>query len=105
MAELKTVLRWLRYVAMFQSTLIFLVFIVLTEKLSTVRRNLLEALYTSNAPTEQVDKINQTLFSISSLAVWFFIIGIACTGVTYGFLSNIIRKTWPAPTSVNQKKG
>jgi hypothetical protein len=95
MTEVKTVLRWLGRAAMLQCALIFLVHFVLTKRLSTVRDGLTDALYRSQITTDQVQQMNQALFSISSLIVWIFMSGIVSTVVGYGFLRSIIVKKWP----------
>jgi hypothetical protein len=95
MREPRTILRWLGALAMLQSTLIFLVHLVLTERLSTVSSGLTDALYKSQAASDQVDNVNQAFSSISSLALWVFVVGIAATSVGYGLLRRIIIKRWP----------
>lgn len=92
MTELKTILRWLGRAAILQSTLIFLVYLILTERLSIVRNSLTDALYKSHVATEQLDKINETFSSISSLTLWIFVAGIASTSLGYGLLRSIINK-------------
>ncbi len=104
MTELSTPLRWLGRAAILQSTLIFLVHLVLTERLSRFRSDLTDALYRSHATTEQLDKVNQVFSSISSLTLWIFIAGIASTVVGYGLLRSIITKTWPVPNLPNSQK-
>jgi hypothetical protein len=83
---------------MLQSTLIFLVYLVLTERLSAVRSSLTDAMYRNHVAIEQVDKVTQVFSSTSSLALWIFIAGIAATGVGYGLLRSMIMKRWPKPS-------
>lgn len=97
MNEPKTILRWLTGVAMFQATLIFLVHLVLTERLSTARSSLTDFLNKSQVASDQGDRVNEAFYSISSLTLWILIAGIALTGVGYGLLRSIVTKTWPAP--------
>ncbi|MEK6278774.1 MAG: hypothetical protein AABN95_00310 [Acidobacteriota bacterium] len=95
MTDIKTILRWLAGAAILQSTVFFLVHLVLTKRFGTVRGSLTDALYRCHAATEQVDKANQAFFSISSLTLWILLAGIAATSVGYGLLKSIIIKNWP----------
>jgi hypothetical protein len=82
---------------MLQSTLIFLVHLVLTERTSAVRSTITDTLYGAHIATEQVDKVNQAFSSISSLTLWFFLGGIALTCVGYGLLRTLIVKSLIRP--------
>lgn len=98
MTEPKMILRWLSRAAILQSTLIFLVDLLLTKRLSMVSSSVTEMLYTSNVSTEQVDRVSQVFSSISSLTLWIFLAGITATCVGYGLLRSVIIKSWPKPT-------
>lgn len=101
MTELRKVLRWLTRAAMLQSTVIFVLFVLLTGRLSTVHSRVTDALYANHAATQQIDTVNQFFFSLSSLMVWLFITGLALTGVGYGLLRRIITETWPISEESN----
>jgi hypothetical protein len=95
MRELKMIRRWLAAAAIFQSTMIFVVDVALTEKLSTIRRNLTSVLYRNQVPTISVDQVSEALSSISNFTLWFFLGGIALTCVGYGLLRRVILRDWP----------
>ena len=94
MSEPRTVLRWLAVAAMLQSAVIFLVHVMLTESLSTVRGELTDALYKGQVPVQEVDRVNQAFWSISSLIFWVVLTGIAATCVGYGLIRSLIIKSW-----------
>jgi hypothetical protein len=77
----------------------------MTERLSAVRNSLTDDLYKSQVASEQVDKVNAAFYSISSLSLWLFIIGIALTGVGYGLLRSIVIKTWTKPGQLDHEGG
>jgi uncharacterized membrane protein YjgN (DUF898 family) len=101
MTELKKILRWLTIAAMLQATLIFLVEIVLTTRLSTIASNLRDSLYKSNVAGGQVDQINHAFYSISNDLMWIFLAGMVLTSVGFGLLRSVIKKGWPKPSSPN----
>ena len=81
MTGLKKVLRWLGMAAILQSLVICLLSILFTRRLSNIHNGVTDALFASNAATERIDIVNQSFFSLTSLAVWFLIAGIAFTTI------------------------
>lgn len=97
MTEPKIVIRWLGLAAMLQSTLIFLVYLFLTESLTSLRSNLTDVLYRNHVATQLVDLVNQQFSSLLSLTLWILIAGIALTCVGYGLLRSVIMKSGSVP--------
>lgn len=99
MTELRIILRWLRRAALLQSTVIFLVYLALTARLSTVSTGLRVDLYRSQVASQQVVLVDRGFSSISSISFWTFLVGVASTCVGYGLLRRLIIGKWPSGTA------
>ena len=104
MTEPKKILRWLTVAAMLQTTLIFLVEVVLTARLSAVASSVRDSLYSSDVAVEQVDKVNKAFSSISNDLLWIFLAAMVLTSIGYGLIGSTIKKRWPRPSPLSREE-
>lgn len=92
----KGLVRSLRLAAMIQMTLIFVAWLIFTNRIFTLASGLREALHRSGVPTEDVDRINQVFSSITYDLVWMLLAGVVATCLGFGLLIRLAKK-WYRP--------
>lgn len=98
MSEPKAIIKWLRVVAILQSTLFFLLDFIFTKRIFAIADALRDSLYRTRVAEEQVHQTNQAFSSIASDLMWIFLGGVVLTVIGYSLLEGIIKKNWPKPT-------
>ena len=63
-----------------------------TSRLGAISQRLRDSLYSAGATTEQVDKVNQTLFAISNDTHWLMIALMSLSIISFGSLFLLTRE-------------
>lgn len=97
MTEPRKILRWLTIGSLLQSTLIFAIHFVLSEKISTARNSVMDPLYKSAVGKEHMDGVNHAFSSLSNDLFTIFLVGLFLTTFGYSLLRGIIKKNCASP--------
>jgi hypothetical protein len=88
-------LRWLTIAFMVQATILFLVSMVLANRVRAIQRGIRDLLFSGSVPAELVDRVNQIFIPILNELVWLFWGGMILTSMGYALLRYLIIKNWP----------
>lgn len=98
------IVRWLRVISMLQSTLIFLVYLILTRRIYSVADSLQTSLYQSEVATAQVNQVTNALDSLATHLTWIFLVGMVLTIVAYSALEKVIKKRCSNTVAITAKE-
>jgi hypothetical protein len=84
--------RWLSIAAPIQIVALLIADVVLTRRLGAIFQSLRDSLYAAGVATEQVDKVNQTLFAIATDTHWLMMSAILLSIIGFGLLIHLSRK-------------
>jgi hypothetical protein len=82
----KKVQLWLSVVYSIQILTLLVADALLTSRLGAISQRLRDSLYSAGETTEQVDKVNQTLFAIGNDTHWLMIALMFLSIISFGFL-------------------
>ena len=92
MSQSKKVRLWLSVVYSTQILTFLIADALLTSRLGAISQQLRDSLYSAGATTEQVDKVNQTLFAISNDTHWLMLALMFLSIISLGFLFLLTKK-------------
>ena len=93
MSKLRKFQPWLSVVCSIQLGALLVADVILARRLGAISRGLHESLYASGVAVEQVDKVDQTLFSIFTGAHWLMLWGMTVSIFSFGLLLLMSKKS------------
>jgi hypothetical protein len=93
MSQSRKVQRRLSVAYSIQIVILLIADVILTRRVGAISQRLRDSLYVAGVATEQVDKVNQTLFAITIDTHWLMMSAMFLSIINFGFLILLTKKS------------